>query len=129
MAMHTLQGTRLMPGFAGATSVQDHGNDHQKARATAFRALPEWSPCARCHKPMWKHATEKPDALGRIRSALHYDHNEHGGYLGFSHNTCNREAGAAKGGRIANAMRRTNRRGSRGTGVPRHGTPWHSRQW
>jgi hypothetical protein len=28
---------------------------------------------------------------------LHYDHDEHGGYLGFSHANCNRHAGAVKG--------------------------------
>jgi hypothetical protein len=65
-------------------------------RKQAFEALPEWSPCARCGKPMWKHSKDK---LGR--SALHYDHAEDGTYLGFSHGSCNRAAGAAKGGHVA----------------------------
>lgn len=28
---------------------------------------------------------------------LHYDHDEHGGYLGFAHAACNLRAGAIKG--------------------------------
>ena len=92
-----------MPGFAGAVSVMDHGNQHQRERARAFAALPEWSPCARCHHPMWKWDTQV-DRLGRKRSTLHYDHDEDGGYLGFSHARCNLRAGASKGGAVAAAV-------------------------
>jgi hypothetical protein len=46
---------------------------------------------------------------------LHYDHDERGGYLGFSHAHCNRSAGASKGARITNAKRKQQR--------------WQRRQW
>lgn len=38
---------------------------------------------------------------------LHYDHDEHGGYAGFSHATCNKRAGAIKGNRTQRGQRRT----------------------
>ncbi len=118
-----------MPGFHGAVSQQDHGQPHQRARRPAFKALPDYFPCCRCGKPVSKWETETLRD-GRTRSAVHYDHDEHGGYLGFSHMECNRGAGAAKGGRIAHAIRRTNKHArTRGVGVPRHGTPWRSRVW
>ena len=78
-----------MPGFLGATvgttTQRGYGRTHQRARKEAFEALPEWSPCARCSKPMWKHSEDS-----RGRSSLHYDHAEDGTYLGFSHGSCNR---------------------------------------
>jgi hypothetical protein len=49
---------------------------------------------------------------------LHYDHDEHGGYLGFSHARCNQLAGASKGGKVTAARRAT-------TTAP----GWRSRQW
>jgi len=116
-----------MPNFHGATrgstNSRGYGHDaHQIPRAAAFAALPEHSPCCRCGKSMWKWTKEGPDSRGRYRSALHYDHNDaRTGYLGFSCAPCNRKAGAAKGGRIANA---------RHSG--RHGRPrlsWRSRIW
>jgi len=104
-----------MPGFVGTIPSGRHGNTHAKARAQAFAALPEWSTCARCHHPMWKHEKAKPDRRGIVKSALHYDHNDtNTGYLGFSHGTvpcptcgqrCNVKAGQRKGGRIAAAHR------------------------
>ena len=96
-----------MPGFVGATkgSTTERGYgwaDHIKPRKAAFAALPEHSPCARCGRSMWKWAKTKPDSLGRVRSALHYDHNDaRDGYLGFSHKHCNLKAGASEGGKAA----------------------------
>lgn len=89
----------------GTTTELGYGNAHMKARATAFAQLPEWSPCCRCGLPMWKHAKE-PDGMGRMRSALHYDHAPDGSYLGFSCAPCNRSAGA----RTANMQASHNRR-------------------
>jgi hypothetical protein len=96
-----------MPDFTGATrgSTNERGygwRDHMVPRKRAFAALPEWSPCVRCGKPMWKYAT-MTDRLGRKRSTLHYDHAEDGGYLGFSHMDCNLKAGASKGGQVTAA--------------------------
>lgn len=109
-----------MPGFAGANRGQRsvrYDATHMRKRKAAFAGLPEHSPCCRCGHDMWKHAKDKPDKLGRTRSALHYDHDEHGTYLGFSHGTpcpqcgrrCNVKAGAAKGARVANARRKQHR--------------------
>jgi hypothetical protein len=90
-----------MPGFNGAREII-YDNQHAKLRAAAFKVLPEYSPCARCHRVMWKHELEKPDKRGRRRSALHYDHDgRRTGYLGFSCADCNRKAGAKEGGRRA----------------------------
>lgn len=105
-----------MPNFVGAVSTKDHGNQHQRDRARAFAALPEWSPCARCGRRMWKWSTQT-DRLGRKRSTLHYDHDELGAYLGFSHAHCNTLAGASKGGRIVAHRRHWQPR------------PWKSRDW
>ena len=102
-----------MPGFHGARrDNRDYNTAHTKARAQAFARLPEYSPCCRCGKPMWKWAKDRHG-----KSALHYDHNNsRTGYLGFAHADCNRRAGAAQGGRVALA-RRWRRSG------------WQSRQW
>jgi hypothetical protein len=56
-------------------------------------------PCARCRLPLG------PDVY-RNPSAIHYDHrDDRGGYLGLSHDRCNREAGARKGAAVTNAKR------------------------
>lgn len=111
-----------MPGFIGARSAARYGAPHQRARALAFQALPEWSPCCRCHRMMWKHAKDKQG-----RSALHYDHHDWvaGRYLGFSHYTCNRIAGASKGGRVAKARRRARMQHRTMLGQPPAPTPIH----
>lgn len=62
---------------------------HQKARAAAAKHHQPSDPCARCGEP-----------LGPMGPHLHYDHDEHGGYLGFSHDYCNRRAGAVKGNQL-----------------------------
>ncbi len=127
-----------MPQFRGAYRRHHgdrYGPPHQHSRAAAFAALPEHSPCARCGHDMWKHAKTKPDRAGITRSAIHYDHDEHGTYLGFSHGTpcptcgrsCNRDAGAAKGGRVR-ARKYGPWRGAQPT-QPRLPTPWRSRTW
>lgn len=107
--MPDFKGTRRKPG--------EYGPDHRKARARAFADLPDWSPCSRCGKPMWKWAKDKQG-----RSALHYDHtDDRTGYLGFSHGpTCNVRAGATKGARVANNNK-----------VNKNITPirWRSRNW
>lgn len=67
-----------------------------QARRAAFAALPEQSTCARCGHTLWKWAVE-PDGKGGTRSALHWDHTDiRDGYLGFSHASDNRSAGARK---------------------------------
>ena len=88
-----------MPDFEGARRSDRHGADHARARARAFKDLPDYSPCARCGGTMWKHALDH-----RGHSAVHYDHtDDNRGYLGFSHARCNLRAGAAKGGRVVAA--------------------------
>lgn len=106
-----------MPGFRGArrdtTTERGYGAEHTKARAEAFAKLPDYSPCCRCHKPMWKWAKDRHG-----KSALHYDHSDdRRTYLGFSCAGCNRHAGAVKGGRSAGARRKSVR------------PSWHSRIW
>lgn len=59
---------------------------HQRARAAAARKHKPTDLCARCG-----------EELGPMGPYLHYDHDEHGGYLGFSHAECNLHAGAVKG--------------------------------
>lgn len=66
-----------------------YDSEHRKARAAAAAQHRPSDRCARCQKP-----------LGPMGPGLHYDHDEHGGYLGFSHAVCNRKAGASKGGQI-----------------------------
>jgi len=112
-----------MPGFAGATkgttTERGYGTPHQRLRAAAYARLPEYTPCARCHRTMWKGEREQLPS-GATRSALHYDHNgARTGYIGFSCADCNRKHGAAQGGREV-ARRRANRR---------HPRPWRSRAW
>ena len=77
-----------MPGFAGATkgttTERGYGTPHQRLRAAAYARLPEYTPCARCHRTMWKGEREQLPS-GATRSALHYDHNgARTGYIGFS---------------------------------------------
>jgi hypothetical protein len=113
-----------MPDFRGAirgdsSESRGYGTSHRKQRAIAFKKLPEYSPCCRCKKPMWKHA--KND---RGVSALHFDHNDQrNGYLGFSHESCNVKAGASKGAQVANARRK----GRQAAQAP--AKPWSSRSW
>ena len=116
-----------MPGFVGANRDRGdrYGGTYQRDRRVLFAALPDTFICCRCHRPASKHTKEKPDKLGRVRSAVHLDHDEHGGYRGWAHNTCNRNAGAAKGGRTALAKRR----GHRGSPIPPSGFQWRSRAW
>ncbi len=112
-----------MPGFTNtgnrSTTARGYGANHQRARAKAFTQLPEYSPCSRCGKTMWKHAKDRHG-----RSTLHYDHNAtRTGYLGFSCADCNRRAGAANGGR---------KTGRRNLGLParqRLTASWNSRTW
>ncbi len=109
-----------MPGFVGATkgstAARGYGwTDHIKPRRAAFAALPETSPCLDCGRTMWKRAKEGPDRLGRMRSALHYDHDDQRTHhRGFICADCNRKKGASKGGRVALAKEGT-RRTARGT--------------
>lgn len=81
-----------------------YGWAHQKARNAAKYRHRDTDPCARCHQP-----------LGPMGRWLHYDHAEDGiTYLGFSHGTCNKSAGARKGNQ--------RQRAKRGRGTP-------SRDW
>ena len=76
-----------------STTARGYGTEHQKLRA---KLLPTayGKPCVRCGKPMLQ------------GQALHFDHtNDRTGYLGFSHASCNKRAGARKGARITNNRR------------------------
>lgn len=64
---------------------QRYGPHHRQARANAARHHHPHDPCVRCGQP-----------LGPMSQHLHYDHDEQGGYLGFSHAHCNRKAGSHK---------------------------------
>lgn len=84
-----------------------YGNDHRRARRDAAGRHHPGDPCARCRHP-----------LGPMGPWLHYDHDEHGGYLGFSHGSrpcpvcgrkCNERAGQVKGAQVVNARRRRER--------------------
>ena len=88
----------------GKTTQLGYGNQHQRSRREAFPLLPEWSPCCRCGRPMWKWEREK--YRRGTRSALHYDHNDaRSGYLGFSHRLCNLKAGGRRRWLIARTQR------------------------
>lgn len=124
-----------MPGFQGLrrrteVRVKRYGHGHQRARDRAFKALPEWSTCCRCGKPLWKWSVDPKTG----KSAVHYDHTEDGtGYQGFAHKRCNEKAGATKGAKIGNQRR--------GQGLPKRRTlpspppqpekptGWRSRAW
>jgi hypothetical protein len=91
------------PKYAGA---------HPKIRKEWLAALPPGAPCTRCGHPL-RHD---------LGDTVHLDHDEGGGYLGFSHGTpcrtcgsrCNQAAGGIKAGRLAR-LRSTKRKGvSRG---------------
>lgn len=70
--------------------VSRYGGAHQRLRA-ALLPYAVGSPCCRCGKPI------KPG------EPVDLDHDEHGGYLGLSHQRCNRRAGGQKASR--NRMR------------------------
>lgn len=64
----------------------DYGHEHTLARAAAARQHHDSDPCTRCGLP-----------LGPMGRWLHYDHaDDRQTYLGFSHERCNRNAGARK---------------------------------
>jgi hypothetical protein len=71
-----------------------YGAQHQAERRARAARHKHTDPCVRCKRP-----------LGPMSPALHLDHDEHGGYLGFAHDDCNRKAGARKGARVANTRR------------------------
>jgi len=82
-------------GPRGTRRGERYDRRHQIARDTAARRHRPEDPCARCWHP-----------LGPMGSHLHYDHDEYGGYLGFSHGAepcpvcgrrCNLQAAAEKG--------------------------------
>jgi hypothetical protein len=109
-----------MPGFynasRGSTNDRGYGAPHMRTRQQAFALLEDGAPCVTCGRPMAKYATETYDHGRRTRSAIHWDHNkQRTGYLGFSHAHCNKQKGAAEGGR------RSHRR--------HHPKPWRSRDW
>lgn len=75
------------------TTERGYGMTHQQRRANALAALTPGAACPRCGEPLW------PDS-----QPLDLDHSDdRRGYLGLSHATCNRSAGAKNG----NARRRT----------------------
>ena len=88
-----------------------YGTQHAKARQAAAARHHPADPCARCGHP-----------LGPMGRWLHYDHAEDGTYLGFSHGSCNKRAGARKGARITNAQR-SRSSGTAGLFKPERRTP------
>jgi hypothetical protein len=88
---------------------------HQRARATAARSHHPSHRCTRCGQP-----------LGPMSRALHYDHDETGGYLGFAHARCNLRAGAAKGAATSHARALSRQHG---LPHPQAGTATTPRRW
>ena len=101
---------------------------HQKARARAKANVTPLTPCARCGHALGPEHRISP--AGRRIGLWHYDHDEHGGYLGFSHGgpcsscgrRCNVKAGASKGARIKNAQVKLGK-------VDRPAKRWRSNHW
>lgn len=85
-----------------SSAARGYGGLHRRLRREAAARHRASDPCARCGWP-----------LGPMNRTLHYDHAEHGGYLGFSHARCNTRAGSVK----ANAIRRA-------AGVAQRQTRW-----
>jgi hypothetical protein len=80
-----------------------YGSEHQRERRQRAARHTPADPCSRCGHP-----------LGPMGHWLHLDHDEIGGYLGFSHGSrrcpvckrrCNLRAGAQKGQRKASGAR------------------------
>jgi hypothetical protein len=70
-----------------SATARGYGYDHTKARRALAAKHQPTDPCVRCGRP-----------LGPMGRWLHLDHNRtRTGYLGFSHSTCNRTAGAREG--------------------------------
>jgi hypothetical protein len=61
-----------------------YGGEHQRKRASEREAA-YGTACCRCGRPMLK------------PQEIHLDHDERGGYLGWSHSGCNLSAGGRKG--------------------------------
>jgi hypothetical protein len=83
---------------ARGKSTKDHsryGGAHQHKRRTE-RDLAYGKPCARCGRQL------------EVGQPIHLDHDERGGYLGFSHSTCNLSAGGRKGRAIQTGRRVAN---------------------
>jgi hypothetical protein len=71
------------------TGERGYDAQHRKWRRRALAALDPGAPCPRCGEPMW------PDS-----QPLDLDHtDDRRGYLGLSHASCNRSAGAKMGNR------------------------------
>lgn len=81
-----------------------YGAEHLAARKVWLQQTTPASPCVRCGRPLGP--SQRVDARGRTIGLWHLDHAENGGYLGFSHGSCNVSAGSSKGARIANARRK-----------------------
>ena len=88
------------PKVKASTTDRGYGAEHVKARKQAAARHQPSDLCARCGRP-----------LGLMGPWLHYDHTDRrDGYLGFSHATCNKRAGARKGARVANGKAAITRR-------------------
>lgn len=73
--------------FRASTSQRGYGHEHRERRVRALAELVPGSPCPRCGGPMW------PDS-----QPLDLDHaDDRRDYIGLSHMTCNRSAGATYG--------------------------------
>ena len=81
-----------------------YGTAHQAERKRRAKTHQPTDPCVRCGHP-----------LGPMGPGLHLDHDEHGGYHGFSHGTpcpwckrrCNVSAGSSKAAKRRNGVRPT----------------------
>jgi hypothetical protein len=73
-----------------------HSHEHVDGRARAMKTATPMTKCARCRLPLGRDLIERPDLI-------EYDHrDDRDGYLGLSHQLCNRRAA----GRKAQAMAR-----------------------
>lgn len=103
-----------MPWSNGKGRGTKYGSSHAKQRAAALPFITPATPCVRCGHPL---GPEHVIIRGRKVGRWHYDHDEHGSYLGFSHGEpcsycgrrCNVRAGAQKGARIRNGVKPTAR--------------------
>ena len=82
------------PKSKASSAARGYGSEHQKLRAKLLPAA-YGQPCTRCGRPL------------RPGQDLHLDHtDDRTGYAGFAHASCNRKAGARKGARVVNRIRR-----------------------
>jgi hypothetical protein len=69
--------------------------EHIEGRARAMKRATPMTKCARCRLPLGRDLIDRPDLI-------HYDHtDDRAGYLGLSHELCNKRAGGQAAARVA----------------------------